>query len=260
MNNIECIYIINLEKERSRLKQTLMLLADEEIFIPIKIFRGTYWDTKEFKNDILNKEIRVSNFWENESNSLPGQQGNKLKLGQAACCYSHMKLLEDVVKNNYKTILLLQDDVYCNNIGELKLEIDKYHNLIKKHNDFDLYYIGKQPVFRGIKEKKYKDTNFLETEYCWNCHAVIFSLNCCKKLLNTQIFNEVIPFDEFLPLCFGKSRCKNKDHFEYIFPPIIKALSSDTYNKVFQVLYSSSRYKHLIESYSTTDISDSPNF
>ena len=43
MQKIDCIYIINLKKERSRLKQTLMLLADEEIYIPIKIFEATFF-------------------------------------------------------------------------------------------------------------------------------------------------------------------------------------------------------------------------
>ena len=46
MDKIDCIYILNLKKERSRLKQCLMLLADEEIYIPIKVFPGIYWDTE----------------------------------------------------------------------------------------------------------------------------------------------------------------------------------------------------------------------
>ena len=49
MQKIDCIYIINLKKERSRLKQTLMLLADEEIHIPIKIFEATHWKSEFFE-------------------------------------------------------------------------------------------------------------------------------------------------------------------------------------------------------------------
>ena len=48
MQKIDCIYIINLKKERARLKQTLMLLADEEIHIPIKIFEATHWKSEFF--------------------------------------------------------------------------------------------------------------------------------------------------------------------------------------------------------------------
>ncbi len=53
MQKIDCIYIINLKKERARLKQTLMLLADEEIHIPIKIFEATHWEIRIFRKKCL---------------------------------------------------------------------------------------------------------------------------------------------------------------------------------------------------------------
>ena len=118
MDKIDCIYILNLKKERSRLKQCLMLLADEEIYIPIKVFPGVYWDTEYFRNEIYEKEAIPSEQWK-ENNGSP------LKIGQVACCYSHLKLLENAYQNNYQTILLLQDDAYCDVIGGLKEEIIK---------------------------------------------------------------------------------------------------------------------------------------
>ena len=51
-------------------------------------------------------------------------------MGQIACCYSHLQLLEDVIKNDYKTILMLQDDVFFEEEGQLRYEIDKFHNII----------------------------------------------------------------------------------------------------------------------------------
>tara|TARA_Y100000590_G_scaffold470383_1_gene664324 strand:- start:5816 stop:6583 length:768 start_codon:yes stop_codon:yes gene_type:complete len=250
MEKIDCIYILNLKKERERLKQCLMLLADEEIYIPIKIFPGTYWNTDFFQNEIYNKEAIPSKQWREQDNS-------PLKIGQVACCYSHIKLLQDAQKNNYKTILLLQDDVYCNKIGELKHEIYKFHKLIQKNNQFDLYYIGKEKVSKDEIEPNYKDTNALLTGYSWNAHAVIFSQQCIHQLLNTSILNNVIPFDEFLPLCYGKSQCREKEYYQKMFPKIITALSSDSFQKVFQCTYNTSRYNHLIEGYTTTDIEDS---
>ena len=248
MNNIDCIYILNLKKERSRLKQTLMLLADEEIYIPIKIFKGIYWNSDYFKK-IKNKIIFPSQLWEEKN-------GDTLKIGQLSCCYSHINLLKDAYKNKYNNILLLQDDVYCENIGELKYEIDKYHNLIKKYNDFDLYYLGRLKM-TNENEEKFKDTDFLVPKYSWNAHSVIFSRNCIEKLLNTQICNNIIPFDEFLPLCYGYSECKNHNYYSNLFPKIINAVSSDTYTKIYQVTYESSRYKKFIDQYSLTDISNS---
>ena len=67
----------------------------------------------------------------------------------------------------------------------------------------------------------------------------------------------MIPFDEFLPLCYGKSQCREKEYYQKIFPKMITALSSDSFQKVFQCTYNTSRYNHLIEGYTTTDIEDS---
>ena len=247
MEKIDCIYILNLKKERERLKQCLMLLADEEIYIPIKVFPGVYWDSDVFRNEIYEKVAIPSEKWKE-------RDGKPLKIGQVSCCFSHIELLKDAQKNNYKTILLLQDDVYCNNIGELKNEISKYNRLIQKHNDFDLYYLGKEKVIKDECEDKYKGTNALVTGYSWNAHAVIFSKNCIDKLLNTPILDHIIPFDEVLPLCYGKSQCIEKEYYEKIFPKIITALSSDTFHKIYQCSYGSSRYNHLIDNYTLTDI------
>ena len=248
MENIDCIYILNLKKERNRLKQCLMSLADEEIYIPIKIYPGTYWDSEYFKNNIHEKKIIYSKKWQ--------ENGNKIKSGQIACCYSHLELLNDARKNNYKTILLLQDDVYCKNIGEIKNEIEKYHNLIKKYNDFDLYYIGREKI-SNEDEIKFQDTEYIIPKYSWNAHSVIFSRKCIDKLLSTQIYNNIIPFDEFLPLCYGESGCENIEYFIKLFPKIINAVSTDEYNKIYQVTYNSSRYKKLINEYSISDIDNS---
>lgn len=252
MDKIDCIYILNIKKERERLKQCLMLLADEEIYIPIKVFPGTYWGSDIFRNEVYEKIAIPSEKWKEID-------GKPLKIGQVAGSYSHIMILQDAQKNNYKTILMLEDDVYCNNIGELKHEISKYNRLIQKYNDFDIYYLGKEKVIKNEYEEKYKDTNALLTGYSWNAHAVIFSKNCIDKLLNTPILHHIIPFDEFLPLCYGKSQCVEKEYYEKLFPKIITALSSDTFNKVYQCSYESSRYNHLIDNYTLTDI-DNTNF
>tara|TARA_Y100001970_G_C13959094_1_gene712227 strand:- start:111 stop:872 length:762 start_codon:yes stop_codon:yes gene_type:complete len=250
MEKIDCIYILNLKKERDRLKQCLLLLADEELYIPIKVFPGVYWDSDVFRNEVYEKVAIPSKKWKE-------RDGKPLKIGQVAGSYSHIMILQDAQKNNYKTFLMLEDDVYCNNIGELKHEISKYNRLIQKHNDFDIYYLGKEKVNKDECEDKYKDTNALLTGYSWNAHAVIFSKNCIEKLLNTPILDHIIPFDEFLPLCYGKSQCVEKEYYEKLFPKIITALSSDTYDKIYQCTHQSSRYKHLIEEYTITDIEDS---
>ena len=249
MEKIDCIYILNIQKERERLKQCLLLLADEEIHIPIKIFPGIYWDTDVFRNEVFDKEVTYSREWREND-------GSPMKYGQVAGSYSHIRILQDAYKNNYKTILMLEDDVYCDNIGTLRKEINKYHRLIKEHNDFDLYYIGRVKM-NPSKEQPFKNTPYTIAGYSWNAHAVIFSRDCIEKLLNTKILENLIPFDEFLPLCYGDCQCKESDFFQSLFPKIITAVSSNDYKKVYQCTYHSSRYKHLINEYTMTDIDNS---
>jgi len=264
MQKIDCIYIINLEKRKTRLKRTFTLLADEYLDIPIKVFKATYWDSKEFKENILNKKVKYSKQWKNENtyaeNDTTGYHSKfrPISMGQIACCYSHLQLLEDVIKNDYKTILMLQDDVFFEEEGQLRYEIDKFHNIISKHNDFDLYYMGKSKVWTNAYEEKFRDTSALVTEYCWNAHCIIFSQECCKKLLNTKIYEEMIPFDEFLPLCFGKSSCENVEYFKNVYPKIITALSTDTFDKIIQRVSDSTRYPELYQDPNETDIIHSP--
>lgn len=250
MQNIQCIYILNLKKDRERLKHCLMVLADEEIYIPIKIFDGTYWKTNEFENLYKNGIISHSNQWK-EFN------GEKINKGAVACCYSHFKLLQDAVNNNYQTILVLEDDVYSKQKGDLRKEIDKFHHLINKYDDFDMYYLGKVKVNSILSENKFRDTNFVESTYSWNSHSIIYSKECCIKLLNTKILSNIIPYDEFLPLCYGKSGCLNQQYFKKLFPKIITALASDTINNIHQVSRPNSRYIEYTKDWSITNIDDS---
>ena len=107
------------------------------------------------------------------------------------------------------------------------------------------------------KEQPFKNTPYTIAGYSWNAHAVIFSRDCIEKLLNTKILENLIPFDEFLPLCYGDCQCKESDFFQSLFPKIITAVSSNDYKKVYQCTYHSSRYKHLINEYTMTDIDNS---
>ena len=227
----------------------MLLLAEERLDVPIKIFTATHWQSAEFSEMIENGVVVPSKEWMEHD-------GTVLKLGQAACCYSHIKLLEDVAKNEYKTILLLQDDVYWEHPGELEHELEKYAELIQRYNDFDLYYVGRS-IVEPTAEDAFHDTNFKRPSYSWNAHALILSLTCCQKLIAADVLSNVIPFDEFLPLCYGQSGCVRADMLSSRFPKIISAVSSDEHETIYQCTHASSRFRDMVMPYSLSDIDNS---
>ena len=123
--------------------------------------------------------------------------------GLVGCAISHMKIYEDALKNNYKNILVLEDDVYFTD--DLYEELDKA--MLDLPEDYDILYVG----YRGLCDKKqvFKlDLLFIIQLFISNInnnnnnnkitnnksihvpkfplafHAIIISNKGCRKLLN----------------------------------------------------------------------------
>ena len=145
MNKIDKIYVINVPKAADRLQRIKTLLKEERISIPIEYVKATYWKDAEFEKLVSSKTIAPHKNWEDwfavHNDREMWQDSVKMNLGQMACCYSHLKVLEQI-RDRKETALILQDDCFWEKPGQLQYEIDCYHDLILQHNDFGIYYIG----------------------------------------------------------------------------------------------------------------------
>lgn len=66
----------------------------------------------------LNKENLISNNFYSEEEAIKNNRYNKpMKLGEIACSLGHKMIYEDVLKNNYTKVLVLEDDVFFNHKG-----------------------------------------------------------------------------------------------------------------------------------------------
>jgi glycosyl transferase family 25 len=187
MNNyVDNVYLINMDKDTKRL---------------IKV-------TKECKKFNINFErfcgVNPLKLSKKELNKYVTQTcQNICPNGIIGCGVSHMKIYEDALKNNYKNILVLEDDVYF--CDELYEELDKAMSELPE--DYDILYLGcfgwcdKKQVYNmdlyyllfyflskcksECKNKKIMNNKYIHVpEIALTAHAMIISNKGCRKLLN----------------------------------------------------------------------------
>lgn len=122
--------------------------------------------------------------------------------GIVGCAISHVKIYEDALKNNYKNILVLEDDVYFTD--DLYEVLDKA--MAELPEDYDILYLGctglyeKKTVYKldllfiiqllvsntytSTNTNKIKNKSIHVPKLPLATHAMIISNKGCKKLLN----------------------------------------------------------------------------
>jgi len=81
--------------------------------------------------------------------------------GSVACLHSHIRIIEDAIKNKYKKILLLQDDIYFHKdfnsrVIELSSQIESS----------DAFYLGASEWDKGVKKYLVRERGFpQDSEY-----------------------------------------------------------------------------------------------
>jgi GR25 family glycosyltransferase involved in LPS biosynthesis len=151
------IYIINMDKDHERLK----IIDKKMMKLGLKYKRIKGIDGKKIYSKYKNK--------------------TKLKPGQLGCLLSHINVLEDAIKNKYKNILVLEDDVlfHKNFHEEFK---KKYEFLKNNENEIDLVYLG------SSQKHKWKNININKHYYKSykndGTFAMLINNNIFIKLLN----------------------------------------------------------------------------
>jgi glycosyl transferase, family 25 len=106
-NFFDHIYIITLRRATERQSQIEKALNG----LQYSFFYGA--DKKEFDKETLAKDGVYD-----EERAVKNHRYNKpMNGGQIGCSWSHKRVYEDVVKNNYRKVLVLEDDVLPNEEG-----------------------------------------------------------------------------------------------------------------------------------------------
>ena len=190
---VDNVYLINMDKDTERLEKVTK--ECKKFNINFERFCGI--DPLKLSKKELNKYVSKTC-----QNICPN--------GIIGCGVSHMKIYEDALKNNYKNILVLEDDVYFDD--ELYEELNKA--MTELPEDYDILYLGcfgicdKEQVYNmDLNLLFHLYTNFLRKckstcknecekklnnkykylhipEFPLSAHGLIISNKGCRKLLN----------------------------------------------------------------------------
>lgn len=167
-NSIDKIYIINL-KERTDRK--------EHILKELNKFNIKNYEIIE----AIKPTIEEVNLWSNKycdyvMKDIPFERRERYKIGCLGCLKSHLFIYNEMIKNNYNNILILEDDCI------IKDDINKYKNNINYciQNNYGLFYLGGTHSKNPIKI----NDNFYKCEKTHTTHSYMISKDCAKYIID----------------------------------------------------------------------------
>ncbi len=170
MNNVDKIFLINLDDRPDRLNYIINHLND----IGIKTFERISATKINFESDI-----------------------SKMKLAQISCFHSHLKTLRKAYQLNLNKVLILEDDCkFVNN--NLNFTLDDYEILYLGCNRKIYKNENKLIYISGIE--KINDSIVKITE-CGTTHAIMYSRSFIEKIMDlypsdSLFFQKAFTLDE----------------------------------------------------------------
>jgi GR25 family glycosyltransferase involved in LPS biosynthesis len=228
MVSLDRIYVINLRRRKNKKDRISNLLLEEGLGIPVEI-------TEAF--DFGSLDINLLSHWLKEQNcrSYPNWKtteskmfegfnfgdwdSREIKSAEIGCALSHINIWKKIIANK-ETALILEDDAFWHT-GKLKKFITKS---LPECPDADILYFGRNKASKKEEKSASKDALFVEPAFSYNAHAYAIGSESASKLLSTDILKNLVGIDEFLVGCWTKHR---RDDLSKIFPPILKAVSSN---------------------------------
>ncbi len=163
------------------------------------------------------KSLYSSDKWNkkfHEMNNLNYSLKRDLKKSELSLCYKHLKIYEDIVKNDIKTALVLEDDVilernFCN-VFNLNLSLTpKNWDFIFIGNGCNLRIPTSQLIQNNIAYRKEHPASKCTDSY-------IIKLNSAKKILQT-----IIPFTFPIDFELNYQMFKHNMNVYWWEPPIV---------------------------------------
>jgi len=134
----------------------------------------------------------------------------KLTPGSFGHVCSFISILQDAIKNNYETILVLEPDIYfCTNF-------DKYFAPIK---DFKLYYLGGSQ-YKFYKEETWPQINILDNYYHPYKTLGTFALGMHKSIYQ-EIIDNLLKYEEPTDVALIKLQDKYNKECYVAYPNVI---------------------------------------
>ena len=148
------IYCINLDRRIDRWEETTIELK---------------------KWGLYDKVIRYSAV---DGNTIT-QQNNKINKGELGLVETHIKIITEAKNNNYKNILIIEDDI---TFTEEIIKIDEYFNQLPKSWDI-LWFGGNHNIHMGETINKISK-NVIKCHQTYSTHCIAFNEKIYDLVLN----------------------------------------------------------------------------
>lgn len=189
MENINQIYIINLKHRTDRWDKCIKQLNKYNI-------------TRYIRFDAIKPDLNEINPIQYSKNNL--RINTNYIIGALGCKLSHLNIIKHARQNNFKQILILEDDfLLADNF------IHKFDSIIEKINKkniiIDMLYLG----FSVVRSDPYIDTDITNLKKLRNCHTThAYMLN--EHFYNT-IINEIETCYCEIDVCYANLQKKYKN-------------------------------------------------
>ena len=212
--NFDKIYVINLEHRKDRWEKIQEQFAKNDISMT-NVIKWKAVNGKDLSNDQLyHYTSKLCYYFCNA--------------GIVGCFLSHLSIWQDVVKNKYNKVLILEDDV------QFTYNIKQLNTLIKSTpKDWDINFLGSygSSIDPNVctfttTSNKLVAPNIIDPCWITGAHAYMINYNSAKKLVN--ILPKVYYHVDF---CMTSKNNGLKIYAQY--PPIIK--QNDTNDSDIQV-------------------------
>jgi GR25 family glycosyltransferase involved in LPS biosynthesis len=175
---VEKIYVAHYKPLEERKKNLLNIFSNLSLNVD--------WIEEEPDDLFLKEKYDYSKNWEQKLSELQLKEHHEkriLKKSEISLLYKHFKIYEDIVKNNIKTALILEDDIILSN-NFIK---DFNFSLYMTPRDWDFIFIGSGCNLK-IEKNKIKDgvIAYLKEHPASKCtDSYVMKLSSAKKIINT---------------------------------------------------------------------------
>jgi GR25 family glycosyltransferase involved in LPS biosynthesis len=149
---IDNIYLLNLEKRADRLNECVMQSLEHDF--TFEIIKGVDGDKLNLK-ELLNKKIINDEFY--------SPDGHHLSMGVYGCALSHYNAYKKMIEDNVEMTLIFEDDFVINTIFNSK----RYYENIKDEifsTNWDILFLGKNKTH---VKGEYVTEHLLKTDESW---------------------------------------------------------------------------------------------
>ena len=198
---VEKIYVINLERARSRwskMEQELNHILDSSGLELLNMTeRNVAVDANDFTED-PNRDVKIDPFYtlydqlfvEPQPLALPTKlELNKpIRMSRAECAVarSHINVWEQIADSNHEYVLILEDDVWFHS-GFARYLDKVWNEVVTKHGikgKFDLLYLSYHEVKHGAPKTVLSKHLFRPVRGLWHLSGYVLSREGAKKLIH----------------------------------------------------------------------------